>query len=751
MPVISLRFLQIILTGSQKPAFYLSTTMTPRAKESIKTALAMTIAYGIALAMNWERPYWAGFAVAFISLSTIGRSLNKGAMRMFGTLVALVVSLLIIALFVQERWWFMAALSGWIGFCTYRMGVSRRSYFWFLAGFASVVIAFDGGTDPANAFGTAVLRAQETGLGVLVYTLVTTLLWPTGSRAGFDEATQALAQAQHRLYSGYREAMIGRTPEQGKPDQDTQAIASQQVQLLAQFGAALDAALTDSHGVRELRHQWRRFQGQSKALLETLERWRESRKELGELDLDMLLPSLGTATAELEWRFAEIERLLAGEAPHRQPQPIDLLPDHSRLHALSHFHKAAFALVRTSLQRLDGLTRDQFDTVSQIKGQGASAPPAAVPPAPSNQPGPGPLPDRDSMIAAVRAMASLWLAYLLWIYLEVPGGTGIVSMAGPVGMMLATNSRLPVLSILKPVMSTIAFAGILYVFVMPQLSSFVGLGSMIFLVVFVIAYLFSTPPQGITRSIGLALFLTLIGVSNQQHYNFLSVADTVVMFLMVVGVLVLTSRVPFSMQPDKAFLRLIGRFFRSCDYLMATMRWDLTMTPTRLEYWRRAFHAREVATLPQKLSAWGKAVDTRVLPGTTPAQALTTNLQALAYRVQNLMEVGADPHAKLLVRGLLTDVGAWRLKVREALQGFSRDPAAAPADALRERLTAELEHLEGRIEETLGKAGEGELSDRDGEHFYRLLGAYRGLSEAVIDYAGTAEGIAWDRWREARF
>jgi len=78
--------------------------MTPRVKESIKTALAMTIAYGIALSMDWDRPYWAGFAVAFISLSTIGQSLNKGAMRMLGTLVALVVSLLIIALFVQEGW-----------------------------------------------------------------------------------------------------------------------------------------------------------------------------------------------------------------------------------------------------------------------------------------------------------------------------------------------------------------------------------------------------------------------------------------------------------------------------------------------------------------------------------------------------------------------------------------------------------------------------------------------------------------------
>ncbi len=51
-----------------------------KAKEAIKTALAMTVAYGIALSMDWDRPYWAGFAIAFISLDTVGQSLNKAAM-----------------------------------------------------------------------------------------------------------------------------------------------------------------------------------------------------------------------------------------------------------------------------------------------------------------------------------------------------------------------------------------------------------------------------------------------------------------------------------------------------------------------------------------------------------------------------------------------------------------------------------------------------------------------------------------------
>jgi len=517
--------------------------LSRKTKEAIKTALAITIAYGIALSMDWDRPYWAGFAIAFISLSTIGQSLNKGAMRMLGTLLALSVSLLIIALFVQDRWLFMLALSGWVGFCAYRMGVSRRSYFWFLAGFASAVIAFDGGTNPANAFATAILRAQETGLGILVYTLITTLLWPTNSRAGFEDATRALVQVQHRLYSGYRAVMNERTREQDKPDQNIQTIAAQQVQVLAQFGAILDAALTDSYEVWELRHQWRRFQGQSSALHETMEQWHEGRKELGEMDLEVLLPNLGAATAELEGRYAEIERLLAGEAIQHQPQPIDLSYDHARLHELSHFYKAAFMLARTGLQRLDELTRDQFDTVLEIKGLGAAAPQPVVSPAPSNQPGSGLLPDSDSMIAAVRAMAGLWLAYLLWIYVEVPDGSGIMSAVASLGMVLAAAPRLPVLSVLKPVLLAIAFAGILYVFVMPQLSSFAGLGSMMFLVVFAIAYLFSTPQQGMTRSIALAFFIMIIGVSNSsQTYNILSVIDTALMFILLVGVLILASR-----------------------------------------------------------------------------------------------------------------------------------------------------------------------------------------------------------------
>ena len=103
--------------------------LSRKAKEAIKTALAMTITYGIALSMDWDKPLWAGLVVAIISLDTIGQSLNKGAMRMAGTLVAAIAALTLLALFIQDRWLFLLALSVWIGFCTYMLGGAKYQYF----------------------------------------------------------------------------------------------------------------------------------------------------------------------------------------------------------------------------------------------------------------------------------------------------------------------------------------------------------------------------------------------------------------------------------------------------------------------------------------------------------------------------------------------------------------------------------------------------------------------------------------------
>ena len=59
--------------------------------------------------------------------------------------------------------------------------------------------------------------------------------------------------------------------------------------------------------------------------------------------------------------------------------------------------------------------------------------------------------------------------------------------------------------------------------------------------------------------------------------------------------------------------------------------------------------------------------------------------------------------------------------------------------------------LEARIKETLDQTTEEQVSAWEREHFYRLLGAFRGLSETTVQYVVHAAAIDWGRWREARF
>ena len=170
----------------------------------------MTIAYGIALSMDWEKPYWAGFAVAFISLATTGQSLNKGALRMLGTLVTTIVALTFIALFAQDRWLFMLFLSAYVGFCTYMMGGAKNKYFWHVCGFVCAIICMSAGPNSTRAFETAVLRVQETGLGILVYSLISIFIWPVTSRADFEAAAGKLLSTQKQLLRSYIDLVSGR-------------------------------------------------------------------------------------------------------------------------------------------------------------------------------------------------------------------------------------------------------------------------------------------------------------------------------------------------------------------------------------------------------------------------------------------------------------------------------------------------------------------------------------------------------------
>ena len=721
-------------------------TLSFTAKESIKTALAMTIAYGIALSQDWGTPMWAGFAVIFVSLSTSGQSFNKSAMRMLGAFAAGAATLCLIALFPQDRWLFMLALSIYIGFCTYMMGTDKYQYFWFSAGYVCIIVALEAGPNPVNAFNLVVLRIQETGLGIVVYSIVTALLWRSNSVDKFREIVIQLQTTQHQLYRSYFSLMNG----QGD-FAEAKALMTQEIQQQAQFKVLLLAAETDSYEIWELRQQWQLYQAQVFELNISMEHWHDSYKALQTLDLLRVIPRLNAFDIELEHRFVEINRMLKGNAPVHYPQSIELQLDDNQLSKLSHFQKSALLATQTNLRQLERVTRALFNNLTDIKGYTTEG---IAPVNEAQRSTAGFAFDIERLASILQAMASLWLSYLLFIYVyDLPGGIGTVIFSGVLGMLIAANSNMRTSSMVMPFMNSILICGILYTFVMPQLTSFIGLGTMIFLFTFVICYLYASPQKGMGRAAGLSMFVTMLGIENEQTYNILSVYNTALMFAVVFLVLFITEYMPFSPRPEQAFMRLLSRFFHSSECLMSTLSID---RQNHLSFWeqrRKDFHLHDIKTLPNKIETWSRFINTEVLLGTSKEHinVIISHLQVINIRLQALIEARANPQAQVLIDELLVDMRAWRISLQDTFQGLSKYPMVENQAEFYIKLTEITDSLESRIKTILNRIEDDQLSEIDKENFYRLLGAYRGVSDALLEYSGNASLIDWTEWREARF
>jgi len=722
--------------------------LSDRFKESFKVALAMSMTYGIALSMDWDKPFWAGLSVAFCSLATAGESINRGVHRVVGTILAGVATVAMVALFPQDRWPFLLLMSGFIALCTYRLSAgSRFSFIWFNAGFNVPILAMLGEGIALNSFDMIVLRAQETALGVVVYSLVAVLVWPRRGAASFEETIRNVCDAQRQLFDRYLKRITATSDDRVN---GVEQLRAQLTGQLSGLGERLEGAVYDSDEIWAVRHTWRQCIRELSALSQAMERWRLGFGELQDLDLSRVMPGLPSFGAELEARFSAIDALLRGQPPPQQPRAVELPLDRDELRTLSHFQRAAVLLSRDQMGRLDELTRALFESFSDIRGYG----PAKIPSRTTTPKSRFGVIDLERLVGTIRQSAALWLTLLLVIYVPgFPNPVGVVALANAFAMTLINVPHVQARVLLFPTALGAVFAGTLYLFVMPHLSGFGELGLMIFLATFLIGYVFHRPREALLKSMGLCMLVIVLGVENQQSYNFLYFANWFIAGVFFVLALMVAWRFPISFRPEDRFLRLLGRFFRGAEFLLSTLRRDDDRSASWLFRWRRAFHLHAVMTLPPRIRVWGRALPLAALGDTTPEQiqSLAISVEALSDRLQALLEVRGGDQAEILRSNLRADMQAWRVGVQDAFGRLSADPGAAlDHDAARARLEARLARVEARVEEMLCEAGE-RVSTEAIKDMYRLLGAYRGLSEALVDIVSRVSPIQWERLREARF
>ena|GEM_PF-1149761 len=725
--------------------------LSRKAKEAIKTGLAFALVYAIALQSGWLNPYWAGFAVAMISLQTAGESIHKGLNRMVGTIPGCIAAIVILSLTAQDRWGFMLLCSLWIFFTAYMSMRSRSShYLWTVAGFVCLVIVTSGATTSESLFEHAVFRVVETAMGIGVYTLISVFLWPQTNAGAIRKASRSLMATQSAICRAGRSVMTGEVDITTFREQ-REDLHRQELEQLTQLAQALVAEGSENYEVQEIRPQLNRFLDLSTLLRESLDRGQTSMNELTHMDLIRVLPGIPAFFDELDGRFEAIQRLLKSKPAEFKSNEVSLSIDRTAFADQSHFEQAALTVTRTELKRLESLTAALLDCALDLAGQTADKS--------TRQPLPDsrvvrrgiqlPVFDLDRLWSATYAAAAICVGFCVWIYVDPPGHSGWLFMSGAMVLNLILTLQVPALKFIKPLTVAAVLSICVYVFIMPRLSNFYELGLLLFMCMFTLRYFFT----GLAQAMGNLAIINMIPIQNQQTYDFAALANSTLFMVGVFLLLHFLSYIMGSPRPEKKLLSLLRRFFRSSEFLMASVIREPGSKAAVITQWKIAFYLHEMKSLPEKIAAWGKAIDQGKFPGNKPekVQHLVTALQGLMYRIEYLLEARESRQAEALAQEMQQSLHAWRESIESMLMKWSENPGSQPAADLERHLATGLSALETRIEATIEQAGRENLSEEDSESFYRLLGAYRGVSEATVAYAGIAGTIDWLDWNEEKF
>lgn len=146
----------------------------------LKVLLASLLAMWLSLRFELDQPRTAMLTVAIVMQSRSGMVFAKSYYRLLGTLVGILVSFILVALFAQERVLFIISMALWIGLCTAGSMVYRnhQSYGFVLAGYTLCIVGLPAAISPELTFSIGVTRISEILIGLICATMVSDLIFP---------------------------------------------------------------------------------------------------------------------------------------------------------------------------------------------------------------------------------------------------------------------------------------------------------------------------------------------------------------------------------------------------------------------------------------------------------------------------------------------------------------------------------------------------------------------------------------------
>ncbi|WP_292657300.1 FUSC family protein [Nitratifractor sp.] len=523
-------------------AMALLPSLPPRVRFAAKTALAITLSYLGAMAMQWSQPYQGPVAVMVIaSAGPLRESLGKGVMRVVGTVIGALLGLLFLALFPQDTTLYFLALTLAGGVITYLYYAWQGDKsFWLIMLLVMVLLYNYGYVDDRLIY--AVDRSWSTAFGIFVYAVLNLYLWP--EKSAQSRVAQAAELARH-WQSAFDAVQHG--------EEEAEATLPQLEAAEKAMERSLRVGATEyPGGIAFDRYRWESLWEPILRIdrhlgMLALMRWGRVRERM-----ERLFPETELLRREIGQMMGQFERFWAAPFTPEVPPRRHVELSRSALETLPALERAEMLSLTEELQRLHEGLRTLLERLARI----LSPEPDPVETFSESRKSPRRFHwgDPEDLKAALTGMLVFWTGLGFWYLMPTDLGYMVPAMAFALSLLILFTPLNPLALIFIYTLS-FAVSFLTYVFVLPVLSTWWELGLYFFLYMFA-AYYFI--PTALSLFFGLGLVFQFI--DNTTFFSVQLFVTVLLLFYLFLGLLLIFNYLPFSNRPKDLFLRLERRF-----------------------------------------------------------------------------------------------------------------------------------------------------------------------------------------------
>ncbi|MGR5426196.1 FUSC family protein [Vibrio harveyi] len=724
--------------------------MNEKIKFATKVALSLTLAYLIPFAMGWPQASTAATTVMLIASTGSRReSLAKGTLRVLGTLVGAVIGLLLVGTFAQDRLLYMLSVSVVVSFIFYFRNAYQKDPT-LLALTGVMVLMMSNGGDAEGAFMYGVDRAYMTIFGVVLYTLVGTFLWPTKTEQNLRQLIEQLNQDQQALFNAILQNFEQKTALQQDVVTNVEATENDEApsptidELLEKVFAAQNAleqrfatVSVECSDVSAYMKEWQLAVHFNKQITQELSVAAHS--HFSHQQDRSCINNFDQATQEIQQLFKISQEMWANEGAAYRAQELNIEYNQAALADASHLVKGSaltlghlLKLMHQSLSRL-AESISCIDSVTNNVSFKQELP---------KQKSKFLWWDAENFKTAVKTFTTYWVAGLIWIYFNPPGGYSFVTFST---IFMSLLSFVPVHPFMLLILFTFGFLFAVpsYVFILPGLELGAELGLFIFIYTFIGFYLFKGP---VTIFYMIGLFV--LGLDNNMTYHFGILMTIMTLFYMVVFMIIFAHYFPFSSRPEHLFLTLKERYFRHVGDLFASYHQQSESSFKKL---KRSLHLVTLNVSSKKLMVWGSKINHKLFDKTPPEAigAFSKSCNALSNHVNILIAA----EQKLLSNRLIKQL---RSKHTDSILPLMAGALAShqttdELNSVFEQYSQDYQSFENKLEEFFSELDLSDYAYSEIAGFYILLNLKRNVFEAINQCKQTYEDIDWVNLRQKRF